>query len=83
MAPGAGMTRVALTGQSIAGYLFSHWDIDGIAQGNDVNPATIRTTVPHTTTAHYAAIHEPFCVGVMAAIMAIDAHRRSRIHRLT
>ena len=77
------MTRVALTGQSIADYLFSHWDIDGIAHGNGVNPVSISTTVPHAATAHYAAIHEPLCVGVMAAIVAIGAHRRSRIHRLT
>ena len=42
-----------LTALPAPGYGFSYWDIDGISQGNGVNPITVNMNVPHTTTAHY------------------------------
>jgi len=42
-----------LTAPNVTGYTFSFWDVDGISQGNGVNPITINMNTPHTATAHY------------------------------
>jgi len=49
-------TSVTLTAQSITGYTFNNWDVDGNTQGNGVNPITVSMNAPHTATANYAPI---------------------------
>jgi hypothetical protein len=34
-------------------YEFSHWDVDGISQGIDINPIVVHVDTDHTATAHY------------------------------
>jgi len=45
--------NVSLTAQSVAGYSFSHWDVDATSRGARVNPININIDAPHTATAHY------------------------------
>lgn len=45
-----------LTAQTVTGYTFNYWDVDGTSQGNGVNPVTVNMNAPHTATAHYTAI---------------------------
>jgi hypothetical protein len=54
---------VTLTAQSIAGYAFNYWDIDGIHQGNGVNPIMVGMDEPHTATAHYTQ-KQPLSVSI-------------------
>ncbi|MGA3191936.1 MAG: PKD domain-containing protein [Candidatus Bathyarchaeia archaeon] len=42
-----------LTAPSVSGYFFAYWDVDGVSQGNGVNPITVTMNGPHTATAHY------------------------------
>jgi hypothetical protein len=42
-----------LTAPSVSGYAFAYWDVDGVSQGNGVNPVTVNMNGPHTATAHY------------------------------
>ncbi|MDI6805289.1 MAG: hypothetical protein QMD20_01345 [Candidatus Bathyarchaeia archaeon] len=44
---------------NVAGYNFSYWDVDGVSQGETVNPITIFMNAPHTVTAHYVKIMIP------------------------
>ena len=46
-------TSVTLTAQTVTGYTFNYWDVDGASQGSGVNPITVVMDRPHTTTAHY------------------------------
>jgi PKD repeat protein len=46
-------TSVTLTAQSVSGYNFNYWDVDGASQGNGVNPITVVMNAPHMATAHY------------------------------
>jgi len=46
-------TNVTLTAQTVAGYTFTEWDVDGSYKGSGVNPITVHMNAPHTTTAHY------------------------------
>jgi len=46
-------TNVALTAQSVTGYTFYYWDIDGTSKGNGVNPISVVMNQPHAATAHY------------------------------
>jgi len=46
-------TLVTLTAQTVTGYTFNYWDVDGASQGSGVNPITVAMDGPHTTTAHY------------------------------
>jgi hypothetical protein len=46
-------TSVTLTAQSVTGYNFNYWDVNGTSQGNGVNPITVVMNAPHTATAHY------------------------------
>jgi len=47
-------TSTTLTAPSVTGYLFVYWDVDGVSQGDGINPITITATGPHTATAHYS-----------------------------
>jgi hypothetical protein len=51
--------NVALTAQSVTGYTFNYWDVEGTSQGNGVNPITMYMNAPHTATAHYASAPPP------------------------
>jgi hypothetical protein len=46
-------TSVTLTAQSVSGYNFKNWAIDGTPQGNGANPVTVIMNGPHTSTAGY------------------------------
>lgn len=52
-------TGVTLTAQSISGYTFNYWDVDGISQGTEVNPITVNMNAPHTATAYYTPVPPP------------------------
>jgi hypothetical protein len=54
---------VTLTAQSIAGYTFNYWDVDGVPQGNGVNPIMVSMNAPHTATAHYTQ-KQPLSVSI-------------------
>jgi hypothetical protein len=56
-------TSVTLTAQSIPGYTFNYWDVDGNTQGNGVNPITVSMNAPHTATAHYTQ-KQPLSVSI-------------------
>jgi len=49
-------TDVTLTAQTVTGYTFSHWDVDGASKGSGVNPITVGMNVFHTAT---ATTHQP------------------------
>jgi hypothetical protein len=49
-------TNVALIAQSVSGYTFTYWDVDGTSQGNGVNPINVGMNGPHTVTAYYTSI---------------------------
>jgi hypothetical protein len=46
-------TSVTLTAQTVTGYTFSNWIVDGASQGSGVNPITVTMNVAHTATANY------------------------------
>jgi hypothetical protein len=46
-------TSVTLTAQSVTGYNFKNWVVDGVSQGNGVNPITVTMNAPRTSTATY------------------------------
>lgn len=48
-------TSVTLTAQTVAGYNFNYWDVNGASQGSGVNPITVVMNAPKTATAHYTA----------------------------
>ncbi|MEM3578481.1 MAG: PKD domain-containing protein [Candidatus Bathyarchaeia archaeon] len=48
-------TSVTLTAQTVAGYNFNYWDVNGASQGTGVNPITVVMGAPKTATAHYTA----------------------------
>jgi hypothetical protein len=49
-------TDIVLTAQSVVGYTFNYWDVDGSSKGAGVNPITVNMNPAHTATAHYQAI---------------------------
>jgi hypothetical protein len=46
-------TSVTLTAQSVTGYNFNYWDVDGASQGAGIATITVVMNAPHTATAHY------------------------------
>jgi hypothetical protein len=42
-----------LNALTVEGFLFSNWDIDGISQGETVNPISVLMNAPHNATANY------------------------------
>jgi len=46
-------TNVTLVAQTVAGYTFINWDVDGVSQGSGVNPITVKMNAPHIATANY------------------------------
>lgn len=66
-------TDVILTAQTVGGYTFSHWDVDGGSQGSGVNPITVHMDNPHTATAHYQPeAQPPPSVGGFALPITLD-----------
>ncbi|MEM3623401.1 MAG: PKD domain-containing protein [Candidatus Bathyarchaeia archaeon] len=49
-------TSVTLTAQTVSGYNFNYWDVNGLSQGTGVNPITVVVNTPKTATAHYVAV---------------------------
>lgn len=44
---------VALTAETVAGYAFTYWDVDGASQGNGISTVTVNVNTFHAATAHY------------------------------
>lgn len=57
-------TVVTCTAQEVASYEFSHWTIDDVSQGADVNPITVAMDAPHTAIAHYTVVVPDFAIAV-------------------
>ncbi len=55
--------NVVLTAQQITGYYLSHWNIDGLAQPDGLNPIDVAMNNPHTATALYTRI-QPLAVSI-------------------
>jgi uncharacterized repeat protein (TIGR02543 family) len=56
-------TSVTLTAQSVTGYTFNNWTVDGTSQGSGVNPIMV-TMSPHTATAYYTPVTPPPSVSI-------------------
>lgn len=48
---------VTCTAQQIDDYTFSHWTVDDISQGTEVNPITVTMNQPHTAVAQYTSLY--------------------------
>lgn len=46
---------VTLAANSVTGYTFNHWTVDGTSQGNGVSPVTFTMTAARTAIARYTA----------------------------
>lgn len=46
-------TQVTLTAETVNGYTFDHWTVDGTGQGTDVNPITVEMDQPYDAVAYY------------------------------
>jgi uncharacterized repeat protein (TIGR02543 family) len=57
-------TGVTLTAQSVPGYAFNYWDVDGTSQGNGVNPITVNMNGPHTAKANYTGSPPPLSISI-------------------
>jgi len=57
-------TDVTLSAQSVTGYNFSNWDVDGTSKGSGTNPITVNMNAPHTATAQYASAIPPLSVSI-------------------
>jgi hypothetical protein len=57
-------TSVTLTAQTVSGYTFTYWDVNGISQGSGVNPITVNMNGPYTATAHYTTAAPPLSVSI-------------------
>ena len=57
-------TSVAITAQTVTGYNFNYWGVDGNSQGNGVNPISVPMNAPHTATAHYTIAAPPLSVSI-------------------
>jgi hypothetical protein len=49
-------TSVVLTAQTVTGYSFKNWTVDGTSQGSGVNPITVTMNAAHTATARYEQV---------------------------
>jgi hypothetical protein len=56
-------TSVTLTAQSVTGYTFNYWDVNGTSQDNSVNPISITMNAPYAARAHYTS-PVPFTVSI-------------------
>jgi hypothetical protein len=52
-------TDVLLTVQSISGYTFLYWDVDGTPRNSGLNPITVSMNSLHTAIAHYQITPTP------------------------
>ena len=46
---------VTLSAETVDGYTFTHWSIDGASQGSGTNPVSAIMNVPQTATAYYTS----------------------------
>jgi hypothetical protein len=44
---------VTLTAQTVSGYNFNYWDVDGTAKSSGLNPISVTMSVQHTAKAYY------------------------------
>jgi hypothetical protein len=70
-------TNVVLTAQTVTGYTFNYWDVDGVSRGLGVASITVNMNAAHTATAHYQAIlpsaSVPTATGTGTATFTPDA----------
>jgi hypothetical protein len=57
-------TGVTLTAQTVTGYTFHNWILDGTSQGNGVNPITANMNAPHTATANYTIVSSSLAITI-------------------
>jgi hypothetical protein len=57
-------TSVTLTAQSVPGYTFNYWDVDGTSQGSGVNPIIVNMNGPHTAKANYTGSPPPLSISI-------------------
>jgi PKD repeat protein len=57
-------TSVTLTAQSVTGYNFNYWDVNGVSQGTGANPITVHMNATYTATAHYTQVAPPLTVSI-------------------
>jgi parallel beta-helix repeat protein len=48
-------STVTLTANTITGFAFNYWSVDGISQGSETNPVSVDMNTPHIAVAHYNA----------------------------
>jgi len=57
-------TGVTLTAQTVTGYDFNQWYVDGNPKGVGVNPTSVSMATCHTATAHYLLRQPPLTVSI-------------------
>jgi hypothetical protein len=58
-------TLVTLTAQTVSGYRFDHWSLDGIDQSQGVTTLQITMNAPHSATTFYVALTPDFTVSLV------------------
>ncbi|NWG10790.1 PKD domain-containing protein [Candidatus Bathyarchaeota archaeon] len=64
-------TSVSLNAQTVTGYTFSNWIVDGASQGSGVNPIAVSMNALHVATANYTAIALPPSVSINPLLKTI------------
>lgn len=67
-------TSVTLTAQTVAGYTFNYWSVDGTSQVIGVNPITLSLDNPHTATAHYTSAGPPPPLSVSISPLSLSIY---------
>jgi len=65
-------TQLTSTAETVNGYVFDHWEVDGTSQGYGVDPIKITMDAPHIVKAHYTTT-PPFILWWLASVLAIVA----------
>jgi uncharacterized repeat protein (TIGR02543 family) len=58
---------VTLTAQSVTGYTFDYWDVDGSSKGAGVNPISVTMSASHTARVHYTVETPQYYLTVSSA----------------
>jgi hypothetical protein len=65
-------TSVTLTAQTVTGYSFSYWDVDGSSKGSGTNPISVTMNTVHTATAHYIVPPLSVTINPLSATIYLD-----------
>jgi hypothetical protein len=66
-------TQLTLTAETVDGYVFDWWEVDGTSRGAGVNPVTLTMDGPHTAIAHYALPAFPLALVLVMVLMVVIA----------